>query len=165
MTNTLHHPLYADAQNYTDAADDPRLTKPQLICLDGLPIYILDEPVHWALVHVGDAEDVSIVHGLGCVEPVGDRLPLRARAVPMEVASGADLAVSDLAALDGGIVYVDDPSLEHGGYAIVEAYSDIIFLYLADVPAEACSYCFSEDENWARDENIHIFACKEASHD
>lgn len=166
MTKTLHHPLYADAQNYTDAADDPRLTKPQLICLDGQPVFVDDYCPHWGLVQVDAVGQVSIVQGLGCVEPVDEYLLSCIRVIPVSVAREKELGISDLLSLDRGLVYIDDPAQEHGGgYAVVDAAPDAVCLYLADARPEECSYCFDDSDNWARDENIHIFACKEANHD
>ncbi len=138
----------------------------RLARLDGYPVYVDDTRPHWGLVQADDAGRVSIVHGLGCVEPVDEYLLSRIRVIPVSVAREKELGISDLLSLDRGLVYVDDPAQEHGGgYAVVDADPDAICLYLADVLTEECSYCFDDSDNWARDENIHIFACKEANHD
>lgn len=86
------------------------------------------------------------------------------RATLYEVDRSKEITLDDLFALDNGLVYVEDDN-RGGGYALSFAYPDVIWLYRADSPADECSYDFSEDDGWIKDDSLHIFACKEVHHD
>lgn len=65
--------------------------------------------------------------------------------------------------MDGQPIWVDGYRA-HYGLVHVAADTGTICLYRADSPADECSYDFSEDDGWIKDDSIHIFACKEVDH-
>lgn len=138
-----------------------RLYFDELLCMDGQPVWVEGYAAHYGLVNIDEEMGaIYINHGLGCVEQVGHANIDNLRKVSVEVDRTAELTLDDLSKMDKALVYVEDEA-SGGRYALVDANPDAISLYCADTPDDECSYYFCEDDGWARDDSVHIYACKE----
>ena len=136
----------------------------ELISMDGKPVWVEGYAAHYGLVHIDEEMGaICINHGLGCVEQIGHANTGNLRKVSVEVDRTEELALDDLSKMDKALVYVEDDNLG-GRYALVDANPDAINLYCADTPDDECCYSFCEDDEWARDDSIHIYACREVQH-
>nr|DAL06303.1 MAG TPA: hypothetical protein [Caudoviricetes sp.] len=136
----------------------------ELLYMDGQPVWVEGYAAHYGLVHIDEEMGpIYINHGLGCVEQIGNANIENLRKVSVEVDRTAELTLDDLAEMDKALVYVEDDNLG-GRYALVDASPDAIDLYCADTPDDECCYSFCEDDGWARDDSIHIYACREVHH-
>ena len=133
----------------------------ELLCMDGQPVWVEGYAAHYGLVHIDeDMGAICINHGLGCVEQIGNANIGNLRKVFVEVDRTAELTRYELSKMGKGLVYVEDESLG-GRYALVDANPDVIDLYCADTPDDECSYSFMAADGWAKDDSIHVYACKE----